>query len=74
MTDTEVKSRVTSAPGSQTLARGLSALQLVAAAHGGLTIQQVADRIGLSGLELREAEALCRELKCQPGDLLDYDD
>ncbi len=47
MTDTEVKSRVTSAPGSQTLARGLSALQLVAAAKGGLTIQQVADRIGV---------------------------
>jgi len=35
------------APGSQTLARGLSALQLVAAAPNGLTAQQVADDIGV---------------------------
>jgi DNA-binding IclR family transcriptional regulator len=35
------------APGSQTLARGLSALQLVAAARNGLTAQQVADDIGV---------------------------
>ncbi|MCB0943094.1 MAG: helix-turn-helix domain-containing protein [Mycolicibacterium sp.] len=47
MTQAEVDDRVTSAPGSQTLARGLRALQLVAAAKGGLTIQQVADRIGV---------------------------
>ena len=47
MTQTDVESRISSAPGSQTLARGLSALQLVAGAKGGLTIQQVADRIGV---------------------------
>ncbi len=47
MAQTEVDNRVTSAPGSQTLARGLRALQLVAAAKGGLTIQQVADRLGV---------------------------
>src|SRR3954468_3348008 len=35
------------APGSQTLARGLSALRLVAAAPNGLTAQQVADDIGV---------------------------
>src|SRR6201991_807847 len=35
------------APGSQTLARGLVALQLVAASAGGLTAQQVADEIGV---------------------------
>ena len=35
------------APGSQTLARGLSALQLGAAAPNGLTAQQVADDIGV---------------------------
>ncbi len=35
------------APGSQTLARGLAALQLVAASPGGLTAQQVADDIGV---------------------------
>ncbi len=35
------------APGSQTLARGLAALQLVAASPGGLTAQQVADEIGV---------------------------
>jgi DNA-binding IclR family transcriptional regulator len=35
------------APGSQTLARGLSALQLVAAAPNGLSAQQVADDIGV---------------------------
>ena len=32
-------------PGSQTLARGLAALQLVASAPGGMTAQQVADDI-----------------------------
>lgn len=34
-------------PGSQTLARGLTALQLVADAPSGLTVQQVADGIGV---------------------------
>lgn len=34
-------------PGSQTLARGLTALQCVAAAPDGLTVQQVADRVGV---------------------------
>jgi len=34
------------APGSQTLARGLSALQAIADAPGGLTVQQVADHLG----------------------------
>lgn len=33
--------------GSQTLARGLTALQLVAVAPGGLTAQQVADQVGV---------------------------
>ena len=37
----------TTAPGSQTLARGLNALQLVADAPAGLTVQQVADGIGV---------------------------
>ena len=35
------------APGSQTLARGLTALQLVAASGTGLTVQQLADDIGV---------------------------
>lgn len=35
------------APGSQTLARGLYALQLVADAPSGLTVQQVADGVGV---------------------------
>ena len=35
------------APGSQTLARGLAALQLVATSPSGLTAQQVADDIGV---------------------------
>jgi DNA-binding IclR family transcriptional regulator len=39
--------RKTQPPGSQTLARGLSALQLVADAPAGLTVQQVADGIGV---------------------------
>jgi DNA-binding IclR family transcriptional regulator len=47
MTQTHTDSPVTAAPGSQTLARGLHALQLVAEAKGGLTIQQVADHIGV---------------------------
>lgn len=34
------------APGSQTLARGLSALQAIASAPTGLTVQQVADHVG----------------------------
>jgi DNA-binding IclR family transcriptional regulator len=37
----------TGAPGSQTLARGLSALQLVAGSRTGLTAQQVADDLGV---------------------------
>jgi DNA-binding IclR family transcriptional regulator len=37
----------TTAPGSQTLARGLTALQLVADAPTGLTVQQVADGVGV---------------------------
>ena len=35
------------APGSQTLARGLAALQLVATSPTGLTVQEVADDIGV---------------------------
>jgi DNA-binding IclR family transcriptional regulator len=35
------------APGSQTLARGLAALQRVASSPGGMTAQQVADDIGV---------------------------
>jgi DNA-binding IclR family transcriptional regulator len=37
----------TTAPGSQTLARGLNALQLVADAPAGMTVQQVADGVGV---------------------------
>jgi DNA-binding IclR family transcriptional regulator len=33
--------------GAQTLARGLTALQLVAAAEDGMTVQEVADRLGV---------------------------
>ena len=36
-----------SGTGSQTLARGLTALQMVADSPGGLTVQQLADRIGV---------------------------
>ena len=39
--------QTSTAPGSQTLARGLHALQLVAEAPAGLTVQQVADGIGV---------------------------
>ena len=39
--------RTSTAPGSQTLARGLNALQLVADAPSGLTVQQVADGVGV---------------------------
>jgi DNA-binding IclR family transcriptional regulator len=38
---------ITTTPGSQTLARGLNALQLVADAPAGLTVQQVADGVGV---------------------------
>jgi DNA-binding IclR family transcriptional regulator len=39
---------VTEAPaGAQTLARGLSALEMIAAADGGLTVQEVAGRLGV---------------------------
>jgi DNA-binding IclR family transcriptional regulator len=45
---TEVPSAaMNGAPGSQTLARGLAALQLVATSRAGLTAQEVADRIGV---------------------------
>src|SRR5271169_3512959 len=39
--------QTSTAPGSQRLARGLNALQLVADAPSGLTVQQVADGIGV---------------------------
>src|SRR6201997_2881989 len=39
--------QTSTAPGSQTLARGLNALQLVADAPSGLSVQQVADGIGV---------------------------
>jgi DNA-binding IclR family transcriptional regulator len=39
--------RIAAAPGSQTLARGLNALQLVADAPAGMTVQQVADGVGV---------------------------
>jgi DNA-binding IclR family transcriptional regulator len=42
-----LESQPTTTPGSQTLARGLNALQLVADAPVGLTVQQVADGIGV---------------------------
>ena len=38
---------VNSAPGSQTLARGLTVLQAIATSRSGLTVQQVADHIGV---------------------------
>jgi DNA-binding IclR family transcriptional regulator len=41
------ESQISTAPGSQTLARGLNALQLVADAPAGLTVQQVADGVGV---------------------------
>lgn len=40
------RARAEGAPGSQTLARGLTALQAIADAPGGLTVQQVADHLG----------------------------
>jgi len=39
--------KTSTAPGSQTLARGLNALQLVSDAPSGLTVQQVADGVGV---------------------------
>src|SRR3954465_5501901 len=54
MTDVESASEEpTAAPaplknaGSQTLDRGLRALEMVAAASGGMTMQEVADRLGV---------------------------
>lgn len=44
---TSPKAAPNGAPGSQTLARGLAALQLVATSRSGLTAQQVADDIGV---------------------------
>jgi len=43
---TRTEGAPSAAPGSQTLARGLSALQAIADAPGGLTVQQVADHLG----------------------------
>ncbi|MEZ0338913.1 IclR family transcriptional regulator [Mycobacterium sp. pV006] len=43
----EAEGPATAVPGSQTLARGLSALQLVASSPNGLTVTQVADDIGV---------------------------
>lgn len=45
--DPEAPATGNGAPGSQTLARGLNALQLVASSPTGLTVAQVADDIGV---------------------------
>jgi DNA-binding IclR family transcriptional regulator len=47
MAEPNVGAAPNGAPGSQTLARGLAALQLVAGSRAGLTAQQVADDIGV---------------------------
>ncbi|WP_349268301.1 transcriptional regulator [Mycolicibacterium parafortuitum] len=47
MTDPGSATTGSGAPGSQTLARGLNALQLVAASPNGLTVAQVAQDIGV---------------------------
>lgn len=47
MTAAKAQTEGDSTPGSQTLARGLAALNLVAAAPTGLTAQQVADHVGV---------------------------
>ena len=47
MTEVKAEGPTNGAPGSQTLARGLVALQLVATAGAGLTVQQVAEHIGV---------------------------
>jgi DNA-binding IclR family transcriptional regulator len=47
MTEVKGEGPTNGAPGSQTLARGLVALELVATAGAGLTVQQVADHIGV---------------------------
>lgn len=47
MTPEVGKASPNGAPGSQTLARGLAALELVATSRTGLTVQQVADDIGV---------------------------
>jgi len=47
MADSSAGATPNGAPGSQTLARGLAALQLVAASRTGLSVQQVADDIGV---------------------------
>ncbi|MGU3586409.1 helix-turn-helix domain-containing protein [Rhodococcus sp. C26F] len=47
MATPDANSNPTPATGTQTLARGLLALELVAYSPGGLTIQEVADRLGV---------------------------
>jgi DNA-binding IclR family transcriptional regulator len=47
MTEPKASAPINGAPGSQTLARGLTALQLVASSRTGMTAQQVADQIGV---------------------------
>ena len=47
MATPETNSQPTRAAGTQTLARGLHALELIAYSSGGLTIQDVADRLGV---------------------------
>ncbi|MFF0813933.1 helix-turn-helix domain-containing protein [Rhodococcus sp. NPDC003318] len=47
MATSETNSNPTPAAGTQTLARGLHALELVAYSAGGLTIQDVADQLGV---------------------------
>ena len=46
-TETRASAAGLGAPGSQTLARGLNALQLIASSPNGMSVSQVADDIGV---------------------------
>jgi DNA-binding IclR family transcriptional regulator len=47
MTEAKVGVTAKAAPGSQTLARGLTTLELIAADPRGMTVQEIADRVGV---------------------------
>lgn len=47
MTEAKIGVAAKAAPGSQTLARGLAALEQIASTPGGLTVQEIADQVGV---------------------------
>ena len=37
-----------------------------------ISLNELSERVGISNVNLSKLDAICRELNCQPGDILEY--